>query len=429
MGLRAGQNTQGPNGIAIGNEAGANGQKDFGVGIGWRAGHTNQGQDAIAIGRSAGSTNQGSFSIAIGNSSGSSNQGSSAIAIGNQAGNASQGGEAVAIGTSSGQNSQSSYAVAIGWTAGQATQGAFSVAIGYEAGRQGQGANSIAIGNAAGQGTNTAQGQYAVAIGYYAAQRAQQSGAIAIGYLASRFSQGTNSIAIGTLSGGDPTNGTGAAQAANSIILNASGSLVTGATANATYIAPIRNSTYSFNLGYNPTTSEVIYNSANAISPSVSTQISASASSVTLNLPSVSDGKILDVIAYYTADGPQVDTGVCPNGDTNGGNYYHQLLYGQNLTPTANQNGIAGGRLGYPNTSTIAPTMGKATIGDYRSTSLQKTMITTYGAPYDGNSGQGYILTECCLWKNTAAITQLTFFTNSAGLFRPGSIFTINIIR
>ncbi|NBP57983.1 hypothetical protein EBU71_15885, partial [bacterium] len=93
--------------------------------------------------------------------------------------------------------------------------------------------NNIALGNSAGK---SLQGVNAVAIGNSAGLTNQGSGSIAIGYYAGR----TN-------------------QAINSIVINASGSDLTGATSNATYIAPIRNVTQSTVLGYDVTTKEVTY--------------------------------------------------------------------------------------------------------------------------------------------------------------------------
>jgi hypothetical protein len=48
-------------------------------------------------------------------------------------------------------------------------------------------------------------------------------------------------------------------QAANSIVINSSAALVTGATASATYIAPVRNITQTTVLGYDTTSNEVTY--------------------------------------------------------------------------------------------------------------------------------------------------------------------------
>jgi hypothetical protein len=97
----------------------------------------------------------------------------------------------------------------------------------------------------------TGQGTNAIVIGIDSAYRNQGENSIAIGNRAGQTNQGSNSISIGYLAGSN--------QASNSIILNASGSLVTGATSNATYISPIRQETQSNLLGYNTTTFEVSY--------------------------------------------------------------------------------------------------------------------------------------------------------------------------
>ena len=108
--------------------------------------------------------------------------------------------------------------------------------------------NNISLGINAGL---TNQSTYAIAIGYNAGQYSQQLNSIAIGYNTSITNQGTNSIAIGYLAGSNQSN--------NSIIINASGNVVTGNNANATYIAPIRNITQTYTLGYDITTNEISY--------------------------------------------------------------------------------------------------------------------------------------------------------------------------
>jgi len=211
-----------------------------GIRVGESAGEINQNTLAIAIGVNAGRTNQGSNGVAIGNLAGGSNQGLIAIAIGFQAGRTNQGNGGIAIGNLAGQNTQANGGIAIGNLAGQNTQGNRGIAIGNEAGRTNQGSNGVAIGTRAGgsnQGTN----------------------AIAIGNQAGQSNQGTNAIAIGNLAG--TTN-----QGANSIVISALGSVVTGATTNATYIAPLRigvtaNNTYGLML-YSTSTNEVLYSAA-----------------------------------------------------------------------------------------------------------------------------------------------------------------------
>jgi hypothetical protein len=156
-----------------------------------------------------------------------------AIAIGDHAGFYNQGEYAIAIGESAGRTNQSSLAIAIGAGAGESNQSQHAIALGIEAGMLTQGTNAIAIGFNAGQIT-------------------QGSGAISIGFQAGRIQQGTQSIAIGTLAGASQ-------QAANSIVISATGTVVTGAIANATYIAPLRNIIQTTVLGYDTTTNEITY--------------------------------------------------------------------------------------------------------------------------------------------------------------------------
>ena len=207
-----------------------------------------QGINSIAIGVAAGSTNQNGSAIAIGLNAGSLTQGLFTVAIGNNAGQNTQANQGIAIGVNAGQNSQGVQAIAIGGNAGTNNQSNTAIAIGNAAGQSFQGSAAIAIGASAGKGT---QGTNAIAIGYQAGNSFQGSGAIAIGYQAGKSTQGVNAVAIGVLAGDN--------QAANSIVINALGTVVTGATANATYIAPIRNITQSVVLGYNTTSKEVTY--------------------------------------------------------------------------------------------------------------------------------------------------------------------------
>jgi hypothetical protein len=140
------------------------------------------------------------------------------------------------LGGHAGEFSQGTNAIAIGYFAGQNTQGQNAIAIGNATGSYNQFIRAIAIGDQAGY---TGQGTQSIAIGYRAGYTGQQSGAIAIG----QFAGQTN-------------------QSANTIIINATGSGVTGTTASATYIAPIRGPvTSSFPLYYNTSTNEVTYNS------------------------------------------------------------------------------------------------------------------------------------------------------------------------
>ena len=127
--------------------------------------------------------------------------------------------QSVAVGESAGSVNQGNRTVSIGSQAGQYTQGTYSVAIGPSSGFFEQGNNAVAIGDNAGQ---SSQGNYAIAVGYYA---------------------GHNN------------------QSANSIILNASSSILNGAAAGF-YVNPVRNDTSTGNvLTYNTTTKEIVYSS------------------------------------------------------------------------------------------------------------------------------------------------------------------------
>ena len=121
----------------------------------------------------------------------------------------------------------------------------------------GQGVGAIAIGNGA---ANSNQGNQAIAIANSAGDVNQGVQAIAIGQYAGQTNQGSNSIAIGSFAG--QTN-----QGANSIVLNASGSAVHGTTANAFYVAPVRNTNTTNLLYYNTGNKEISYDTIGGSKP------------------------------------------------------------------------------------------------------------------------------------------------------------------
>jgi hypothetical protein len=255
IGVGAAQSSQQTGAISIGAFAGGNTQGTYSIAIGLQAGQTAQQSAAIAIGYLAGAfgatsgstQGQGINAIAIGNLAGSTNQNFSAIAIGTNAGLSGQYTNCIAIGYQAGYNNQGPHigsqnrAIAIGDSAGYSAQSGLAIAIGYNAGKTNQG---IAGGIASGQ---------CVAIGTNAGGENQSGYAIAIGNEAGRTGQGSFAIAIGTYAG--RTN-----QATSTIVINAQNfTAVTGATANATYIAPIRNVSQTTVLGYDTITSEISY--------------------------------------------------------------------------------------------------------------------------------------------------------------------------
>ena len=221
------------------------------VAIGSLSGQTYQGSASVAIGYQAGSITQGTQAISIGYQAGQNCQGSASIAVGYQAGQLSQGNGSLAIGNKSGSNYQGTASIAIGYQAGSNYQGYNSISLGFQAGQNTQSSGTISIGCQAG---NTIQASNTIAIGYQAGYSNQQSGAIAIGYQAGQTDQGTNSISIGNLISNVRQ---------NTIVINASSTLVTSTTDNSLYVSPIRQNAGSGTLlSYNSTTSEIWVNTS-----------------------------------------------------------------------------------------------------------------------------------------------------------------------
>jgi len=200
------------------------------IGIGPSAGTFNSSEaNAISIGNLAGSTTQQSATVAIGVEAGKTNQIDTSVAIGYKAGYENQGDYALS-GTGTGSS------VGIGTLAGYSNQGMYSIAIGESSGLVQQQEHSIAIGKKAG---NLAQKAYSIAIGVEAGKTQQGDYSIALGHKAGETSQANDTI---VLRAGDSTFPYPAA-----------------ATAGATYISPLRNTTSDTGkvVMYNDTTYEV----------------------------------------------------------------------------------------------------------------------------------------------------------------------------
>jgi hypothetical protein len=113
------------------------------------------------------------------------------------------------------------------------SNGSIGVALGRWAGDYQQGESSIAIGDSAARWD---QGSYAIAVGKDAGQSGQGAYAIAIGTGAGEVSQGAYAIAIGSTLLGTHTN-----QASNTIIINATGELISNqGAAPGFYVTPIK---------------------------------------------------------------------------------------------------------------------------------------------------------------------------------------------
>jgi hypothetical protein len=176
------------------------------------------------------------------------------------------GGNGTAYGYSTDAND---YATAIGYNAN--ASGIRSVVIGMNAGLGSQLATrQVAIGENAGANCASAlnQGEYAVAVGPFSGN-AQGENSVAVGY-ASGDQSGDQSVSIGNFVSATGEDGIAIGYGATasgdrSIVINASGSALTGATNDTFNVKPVRNAGTSglpagfFQVAYNPTTGEFVY--------------------------------------------------------------------------------------------------------------------------------------------------------------------------
>ena len=125
--------------------------------------------------------------------------------------------------------------------------GSQNITLGTDAGSINQGLDSVAIGSLSGY---TDQGIESVAVGSGAGQIQQGTGTVAIGYASGNTGQGAYAVAIGKSAGYSN-------QPENTIILNATGLALNGATTSSFYVAPIRSAVTGIGLYYEPTTGEI----------------------------------------------------------------------------------------------------------------------------------------------------------------------------
>jgi hypothetical protein len=216
----------------------------------WTVGTTN-----INIGSNNEQVGQEIYAISIGRLSGHINQSTNSIAIGEQAGYAYLPEGSIAIGSKAGQTGEmsklsSGFSVAIGENAGYDNQYRNATAIGFNAGKTYQGTYAIAVGQNAGQ---MRQSENAIAIGQNTGATGQKSNTVAIGQNAGQYGQNPYTVAIGQNAGQNN-------QVSNSIILNASNTVV-NASVPGTFVKPIRGpiGTGSM-LSYDTSTKEIIFN-------------------------------------------------------------------------------------------------------------------------------------------------------------------------
>jgi len=105
------------------------------------------------------------------------------------------------------------------------------------------------------------------------------------------------------------------------------------------------------------------------------------------------------------------------NGDT-GTNYTRHYIYGSGASAAAGSSlTVNSGSLGYVSANTDTNIFGTAVFDllDYANTNKYKTSRSLTG--YD-NNGAGLLVLYSGLWQNTAAVTSISIFPNSSGLFQ-----------
>jgi hypothetical protein len=148
--------------------------------------------------------------------------------------------------------------------------------------------------------------------------------------------------------------------------------------------------------------------------PIATTKLTSAASSVTFSsLGSYTDLRI--VIAAGNASGVSA-VGVRYNSDS-GSNYSWTRLYGDGSTATSNRNSDTGAYFGIIGTS-IAEVF-TIDLMNYCNTNIYKTAISRT------NDAANYVGAYVNLWRNTAAITSLTFLNSNGGNFLTDSTFTL----
>ena len=155
--------------------------------------------------------------------------------------------------------------------------------------------------------------------------------------------------------------------------------------------------------------------------------LGGSAASISITLPSITNGLHLIVETLVQSDTTSNDITLQPNGDNTSGNYFHQFMYGQNATAAANQSAATGARMSLVDNGSTYWANGIAWVFNYAG-SGQKTIQTNYGSPY-GLTTTAVTLFEHCVWKSTAAITSITIKSTAASSnLRAGSMATVKVI-
>jgi len=148
--------------------------------------------------------------------------------------------------------------------------------------------------------------------------------------------------------------------------------------------------------------------------PIATTKLTSAQSSVTFSsLGSYTDLRI--VVAAGNSSGISA-VGVRYNSDS-GSNYSWTRLYGDGSTVTSNRNSDTAAYFGIIGTSISQ--IFTIDIMSYANTNVYKSALSRT------NDSANYVGTYINMWRNTAAITSLTFLNSNGGNFPTDSTFTL----
>ena len=111
------------------------------------------------------------------------------------------------------------------------------------------------------------------------------------------------------------------------------------------------------------------------------------------------------------------------NGDT-GSNYSWGILFGGQISPTANTAASANAMLiAYINNLSDSATVVNVNLPGYAALIFIKSLIAT--SNFENGGGNICAMTAAGVWRNTAAINAITLFQNGGGNFVAGTIVTL----
>jgi hypothetical protein len=151
--------------------------------------------------------------------------------------------------------------------------------------------------------------------------------------------------------------------------------------------------------------------------PIATTTLGSAQSSVTFS--SIS-GTYTDLLVVFTYEGSADANLLMRFNSDSGSNYSQTTLYGDGSSAVSsrdsNQTGIA---VGYDNPSSITNTASFVHIQNYSNSTTNKTVLNRFG-------NSGYTVARVGLWRNTAAITSVSFHLTN---INTGSTFTLYGIK